>query len=218
MQGTVIKVSLKLFRMTLTALRRYAVTLNERENGMRRSLRIVAVLLLAIGFSGCTTAARKEISMKSQSERMDVFKEVTAGAAPQAGFADLTVKASLKKPLNAQTEESFLLNIDGQAVTWNILGHTERAPQYDEKGQPNPERGEGIKYVLSKNLRLRPGPHRVFLALPAENVSKEVSVTLKDGEAAVLEFKPVYSRHRHPMAHFTKGIEFYDVSLNGTPR
>ncbi len=51
----------------------------------------------------------------------------------------------------------------------------------------------------------------------AENVFKEVSITLKDGEAAALEFKPVYRTARHPMQNFAKGIVFFEVFMNGTP-
>ncbi len=178
---------------------------------------MIVILVLAVSFVGCTTATKKEITIKSQSERTDVFQEMTAEAMPLPGFSDLAVKASLKTPLDKQTEEAFLVNIDGQSVTWNIMGRKEKAPEYDEKDQPNPERGEGMKYVLTKNLRLSPGPHKIFLALPAENVFKEVSITLKAGEAAALEFKPVYRTPRHPMQHFTEGIIFFEVFMNGTP-
>jgi hypothetical protein len=186
-------------------------------NIMKKRSNIIVALVLVIVFAGCTAATKKEITMKSQSERTDVFQEIAAEAVPQPGFSDLAVKGSLKKPLDKQTEEAFLLNIDGQSANWNIMGRKEEAPQYDEKGEPNPERGEGIKYVLTKNLRLRPGPHKIFLALPAENVFKEVSVMLKDGETAALEFKPVYRTPRHPMQHFTKGIVSFEVFLNGAP-
>ncbi len=182
---------------------------------MKKIFKVIVVLVSTIAFSGCMAAQKKEIAMKSHSERTDVFQEIAAETVPQTGSSLLTVKASLKKPLDKQTEGAFLLNIDGQSVTWNITGRKEDAPQYDEKGKPNPERGEGMKYVLSRNLRLRPGPHKVFLALPAENVFKEISITTKDGEVTILEFKPVYRVGRHPMAYFTKGIVFFEVYVNG---
>ncbi len=116
-------------------------------------------------------ATKKEIAIKSQSERNDVFKEITAGSMFQAGFSDLNIKSSIKKPLDKQSEEIFLLNIEGQSAKWNVMGQREEASQHDEKGQPNPERGKGMKYVLSKDLRLGHGLHKIFLALPAENVS-----------------------------------------------
>jgi hypothetical protein len=97
------------------------------------------------------------------------------------------------------------------------MGREEKVSEYDEKGKPNPDRGEGMKYLLTKNLRLSPGPHKIFLALPAENVFKEISITLKDGETAALEFKPRYLRGRHPMEHFRNGIFFFEVFMNGKP-
>jgi hypothetical protein len=157
-------------------------TKEAKMNRMKRSSTIIVPLVLIIAFSGCATTAKKEIATKSQSERTDIFHEFAAEAVPQPGFSDLAVKASLKKPLDKRIEAAFLLNIDGQSVTWNIMGREEKAPEYGEKGQPNPERGEGMKYLLSKNLRLSPGPHKIFLALPAENVFKDISITLKDGE------------------------------------
>ncbi len=184
---------------------------------MKRGSKITTALVLVIAFSGCATTTKKEIAMKSQSERTDVFQEIVVETVPHPGFSDLTVKASLKKLLGKQTEDAFLLNIDGQSVTWNIMGRKEKAPEYDDKGQSNPERGEGMKYVLTKNLRLRPGSHKIFLALPAENVFKEISITLKDGETDDLEFKPVYRRSRHPMQHFRNGIFFFEVFMNGKP-
>lgn len=184
---------------------------------MNRGSKIITALVLVIAFSGCATTIKKEIAMKTQSERTDVFQEIAVEAVPQPRFSDLAVKASLKKLLDKQTEDAFLLNIDGQSVTWNIMGHMEKAPEYDEKGQPNPERGEGMKYILTKNLRLKPGSHKIFLALPAENVSKELSITLKDGDTVALEFKPIYLRSRHPMQHFRNGIFLFEVFMNGKP-
>jgi len=49
----------------------------------------------------------------------------------------------------------FLLNVDGQAVTWKADGLQEITPRYLEDGGRNPEGGTGIRYVLNRRIRLQ---------------------------------------------------------------
>ncbi len=51
--------------------------------------------LCAILLLGCGTAS-KEIPLKSQSERTDVFQEVQKGALIPGGFVELTIASSIK--------------------------------------------------------------------------------------------------------------------------
>jgi hypothetical protein len=57
----------------------------------------------------------------------------------------------------------------------------------------------------------------VFFALPDDDYFIEADVTVKEGEQAVLEFKPVYKYKTFPtrIPTFLKGIKQYEVYLNG---
>ncbi|RPI37249.1 MAG: hypothetical protein EHM54_03620 [Nitrospiraceae bacterium] len=74
-----------------------------------------------------------------------------------------------------------------------------------------------MKYVLQKRVRLRAGQHRIFFGLPEENYFTEVEISLREGEAGDLEFRPAYRTKRIPsrIPTFLKGIDEYEVFLNG---
>jgi len=190
---------------------------------------ILAVLLLS-SLSGCGATATL-IAAKSQSERADVFAEVADASAKPQGYADLIVKANIKThvegyysdepetSLHGKPGYPFVLNIDGQAVVWKVDGQREVKPAHDEQGRTSndPEARTGIKYTLEKKLRLREGAHKVYLALPEDDYIVEAEITLRGGETAVLEFRPIYWHKHVPsvMATFLKGIRKYEVYLNG---
>ena len=208
---------------------------------MKKLILLVLSFITVIILIGCG-ATSKEIRAKTQSERTDVFREVkTEGASPQ-GFADVVIKASLKTHLeghypyeskesqHGKSEYPFLLNIDGQAVIWKVVGQKESRPKYYEKGKAirDPEGGEGIKYVLEKKIRLAAGSHRVFFSLPSDNYALELNLTLEEGGPYILEFKPVYKYKKgHYSLHktrrwkrvetFFKGIKKYELFLDGCP-
>ena len=190
----------------------------------------VVVLVLGPALVGCGAAA-KLIVAKSQSERTGVFTEVTdAGARPQ-GFADMIVKASIKtheagfyigesgKSPHGTPGYPFVFNIDGQAAVWKVDGQKDVKPAYDEIGKTSndPEARTGIKYTLEKKLRLRSGTHKVFFGLPEDDYFVETVITLRDGEEAVLEFKPIYRYKTLPtrIPTFLEGINKYEIHLNG---
>jgi hypothetical protein len=190
------------------------------------------MIFIAIGIIlvGCG-AATKEIARMSQSAKTDVFTEVPAEGTVPAGFGYLIIKASIKTPLEGyytlESKESmhgkpgypFLLNIDSQAVLWKVDGRKEAIPRYDEKGKTSrdPDAGVGMKYTLEKRVGLIAGVHKVFFALPDDDYFIEADVTVKEGEQAVLEFKPVYKYKTFPtrIPTFLKGIKQYEVYLNG---
>lgn len=188
------------------------------------------MIMLGIVFAGCGTTA-KEIQMRSQSEKTDIFAEVKDGDTSPKGFADLTIRASLKTHLEGryilESKESlhgkqgypFLLNIDGQAALWKVDGVKDSRPAYDGNGKTShdPEAREGMKYNLEKRVRLAAGTHKVFLGFPEENFFAEVEVTLTEGGENILEFKPVYRHKTHPtrIPTFLKGIKEYEAYLNG---
>src|SRR3989304_1757605 len=184
------------------------------------------MILLGIVFAGCGTTA-KEIRAKSRSERADVFREVKEEGAPPNGFVDVVIKASIKTHLegyyllepdtrHGKPEYPFVLNIDGQAVTWEVAGQVEDSPKYDEKGGKMPEGGKGMRYVLIKKLQLKPGLHKIFFALLGENKSVEVTVTLNENELSVLELEPIYYRY-DGRPTFERGVSRFEVFLDGKP-
>lgn len=192
---------------------------------------VISMMVVAFGMMvGCGASARM-IAAKSQSERADVFTEVTdTGARPQ-GVADMIVKANIKtheagyyiaesgKSLHGKPGYPFLLNIDGQAAVWKVDGQKDVKPAYDEQGKTSkdPEARTGIKYILEKKLQLRTGTHKVYFGLPEDEYYVEAEIILRDGEEAVLEFKPIYRYKTLPtrIPTFLKGINKYEIYLNG---
>src|SRR3972149_8578528 len=184
-------------------------------------LAICGILLLSCG------TALKEISLRSQSERTDIFKEVQKREPIPGEFVELTITSSIKTHLEGDSllepESSlhgkagypFLLNIDGQAVTWKIDGQKENIPAYDESGKRSPEGGEGMRYNLEKKILLRAGFHKIFFGLPEEKLSLQFETTLKAGDSNVLEFRPVYQRRGKQLRHFSHGVSTCEVLLNG---
>lgn len=204
---------------------------HNREGKMKRITTYVLVVLLLIVLAGCGATASL-ITVKSRSERTDVFTEVTdAGATPQ-GFADMIVKANIKtheagyyigesrNSLHGKPGYPFVINIDGQAAVWKVDGQKHELPEYvDGKTSRDPEAGEGIKYVLNKKIRLRAGPHKVFFGLHEDDYYREVVVNVKEGEAQTLEFMPVYKYKTYPtwIPTYMKGVSHYVILVNENP-
>jgi hypothetical protein len=197
---------------------------------MKRPTATSLVILMLVSLLGCG-ATTKMITAKSQSERADVFTEVNDAGATSRGYVDMVVKANIKthaegyhndeseKSLHGKPGYPFVVNIDGQAVAWNIDGQKDVDPAYDEQGNTsrNPEAGMGVSYVLERKIRLREGAHKVYFILPEEDYIIDAEITLRSGEEAVLEFKPLYW-HKHTPYHiptFLKGVRKYEVYLNG---
>jgi len=196
-----------------------------------RSRIIISTIVVSLGLmTGCGAAA-KMIIAKSQSERMDVFTEVTEAVARPQGSADIVVKANIKtheagyyicesgKSLHGKPGYPFVLNIDGQAAVWKVDGQKDVKPAYDEQGKTSrdPEARTGIKYVLEKKIRVRHGIHKIYFALPEAEYYVEAEITLRDGEEAVLEFKPIYRNKTLPtrIPTFLEGIDRYEIYVNG---
>ena len=196
---------------------------------MNRLIMLFVALLSGLSLLGCGSTA-KEIQTRSQSEKTAVFTEVKDGGAMPKGFAELTIRANIKthiegyyileskESLHGKEKYPFLLNIDGQAARWEVDGIRDAKSAHDADGKTSrdPEAREGFKYVLAKKIRLNAGTHRVFFGLPEDNYSTEVEISLKEGEASTLEFKPIYKTKRIPtrIPTFIKGIDKYEVFLN----
>jgi hypothetical protein len=188
------------------------------------------IAMFCFALIGCS-ATSKTMAAKSQSERTDVFQEI-AGAGPiPAGHAEVVIKAALKTHLvdyyageskeSAHGNESypFLMNIDGQAVLWNVPGAVDSKPAFSPDGtiSRDPEARDGMQYLLEKKIRLLAGQHTVFFGLPGDNYFVQANITVKEGESATLEYKPVYRYKTMPtrISTFMKGFSHYDVTLNG---
>ena len=193
---------------------------------MKNMMRVVLSVSLAVIFANCG-AAREQIRTQSFSEREGVFQEITTAEGPTAGFADVVIKASLKThlPGNGTLLESgdsphggpvyrFVLNIDGQAVTWKVPGQRENIPVVRDRHSQ--EEGDGMKYGMEKRIRLRPGTHRIFFGVSEEDYSKTATVNLQEGKSYTLEFQPIYPRFKrgHPAAR--RGLRGFNASLDNT--
>ena len=197
---------------------------------MKKLFIILVVILSGLSLVACGTEP-KEIRMKAQSEKTNVFTEIRDGGAIPKGFADLTITANIKthiegyyileskESLHGNEKYPFLINIDGQAARWEVDGIRDIKPAYNQDGKTShdPEAREGIKYVLQKSVRLLAGQHRIFFGLPGENYFTLVEISLREGEAGVVEFRPVYRTKKIPsrLPTFLKGIDKYEVFLNG---
>jgi hypothetical protein len=179
----------------------------------------------------CRGAVSAIAASEAQSGKSDVFVEVTdAGVKPQ-GFVDMVVKANIKtheagyyigesaKSLHGKPGYPFVLTIDGQAIVWKVDGRKDVKPAFDEQGKTSkdPEARTGVLYALERKIRIAPGIHKVRFALPEEGYFIESEISLRDGEDAVLEFKPLYRYKEQPtrIPTFLEGIKAYEVYANG---
>lgn len=166
----------------------------------------------------------------SQSEKTDIFTEAKEDEPIPKGFVGLTIKANIKthvegyymleskETFHGKEKYPFVVNIDGQAARWEVVGIKDVKPAYDPDGKTSrdPEAREGFEYNLEKKVQLTAGTHKVYLGLPEEKYSTEVVISLKEGETGMLEFKPIYRTKKIPtrIPTFLRGIDKYEVFLN----
>jgi len=158
-------------------------------------------------------------------EQGAVFEELRDGRIC-SGYVVLTIRASMKTPkegyylfaskdsLQGKPQYPFIFNIGGQGVTWQAIGVPDTQPR-DIDGKRNPEGGEGVKYTLEKKIRIKPGSYRVYVGLTDERLQKEVDVLLSGESVRILEFKPVYRRDRGWGPRFYRGLNDFEVFLDG---
>ncbi len=195
-----------------------------KEADMKTIFRLLSGLLPAILLAGCG-ANMEMIRSKSQSQASHIFQEVKGTSQPPAGYADLVVKSSLKTHLpgyylveaksspHGQPTYTFVVNIDGQATTYEVQGRREDGPAVYDQGRTSSEKGVGMQYVLDRNFRLKAGRHKIFLGLPGDQYFKEVDVTLQEGESYELDFQPHYRRYKWGREAFENGLCGYAASL-----
>ncbi|MFZ5995908.1 MAG: hypothetical protein ACOYW7_00230 [Nitrospirota bacterium] len=191
---------------------------------MKKVLSLMAVIIW--GLTCSVHAVKKEdIAARAEGKASNIFQEVKDGEHPPKGSADLVIKASIKsnaeghflieprKPSKQEAGYPFVLNIDGQGMMVKAESKKEDRPVH-EKGKRHPEGGKGVQYAIEKKIRLAAGQHKVFFGLPEAGYAIETAITLNDG-TNVLEFRPVYRRHRDNVRHFAHGLSRYEVFLNG---
>lgn len=191
---------------------------------MKKLMHSALVVALLILVANCG-AAREQIRTQSLTEREGVFQEVTTTDGPPPGFADVVLKASLKTHLPGEyllefwssphggPFYHFTVNVDGQAVTWKVPGQRENLPVV--KDRDSQDEGDGMRYTLTKKIRLRAGPHQIFLGVREKNTAKTVIVDLREGASASLEFRPIYTRYKQGHPAFRLGfLGFYEVFNN----
>ena len=187
---------------------------------MNTFVRYSGLALCGIILLGCS-ATSKEIRLKSRSERRDVFSESAKEPIP-LGMAELHIRASIKTNVERQFLPGpskgipapgypFLLNIDGQAVSWRVGGQRER------NGKTSPERGEGLRYIFERKLTLSAGLHKIFFGLPEEDAFAQFDVTMREGESYVLEFQPLYGECLTGHKSFLHGVSRLEIVLDGNP-
>jgi hypothetical protein len=187
---------------------------------------IIGILMSALIMPGCAT---KKIATISLEVRDDAFQEIAHKESVPAGYAELTVVSTLKtrkpgdclwtKTSHGTPEYILLLNIDGQ--TARLKG--DMAEDKTTSGGPwDPEAGDGIGYFFKIKLRLKPGLHRVFAALPEDGISFDREMTLMEGSNNVLILTPVYGKKRagrlpgiNEVRSFYEGIRGFNGYLNG---
>lgn len=192
---------------------------------MKRLLIVVVLFSFALPFAGCAILSKK-IKTESQKGRAVGFSEVKEESPIPKGFAEVLIKASIKtheegfywlepkKSMHGKSECPFILNIDGQILSWKVDGKKEDISPYDEQGNKNFEAGLGIKYILDKKIRLAGGSHSIILKLPAEKLETKMEIVLKADRSHVLEFKPFYKHHKKHATTFLCTIAGYNVFID----
>ena len=188
----------------------------------------ITMILALIVMTGC--GGNHLLKAAGSSSRQDVFQEITPGAAPVSGYADLRIYSSLKthkpgiysaKDIHGTADYKIIMNIDGQAAEL----HSDLQRENAEAGAlRDSEAGEGMRYHFSKNIRIEAGPHKVVIALPADDLAIDQIITLTDGSSNSLTLEPVYRSapgKRRPGFHgatsFSEGLKGFRVIFNGKP-
>ena len=193
---------------------------------MERKCFLTAVVFM-IGLSpACTSHEKYSNSLCKGPFAAGSVTEVSINT-KQPGRVAMVLKATLKTHIQGyypiESKHSmhgkpgfpFVANIDDERFEWKDDGHPETLP-YEEKGEWNPEGGEGVRYQIEKNLSLSPGRHRVTLKIPSEGISLTVGIELvRQADPYILEFKPIYNGPGTIEFGFLYGITHMSAFLNG---
>ena len=193
---------------------------------MKKIMQWALLLAFSVLAANCG-ATREHIRTQSITWCGGIFCEVDTPEGPPTGFADVVIRASLKThlpgegPLLESADSphggpfySFVLNVDGQAVTWKVPGQRENIPLLRDRHSQ--EEGDGMKYGLEKRIRLRAGTHRIFFGVYEEDHSKTVTVNLQESKSYTLEFYPIYQTFKLGHPSFRKGLLGFSTLIKDT--
>ena len=197
-----------------------------REIQAMKMMRNTAMTLGLLCLAACA-GNRDLVKTASTGTNHDVFQEITSGSAAASGYADLQVYASLKthrpgiysaNDAHGTADYKMVLNIDGQVVEMaaDLRGESIEAGMF-----PDPEAGEGVRYLFKKSIRVKPGTRKVVIAIPADDLALEHQVTFTEGKSHVIAVKPMYGskpgqqRPGYGSNSFTEGIKGLWMILNG---
>ena len=199
--------------------------MHERKNVMK----IISMLLLAgIVLAGC--AGNGELVKRAETARVsNVYRVITTNVPPEQGYADLTIRASVKThraahfPLgndpHGTSDYQLLVNIDGEPLRIPGVQTSEEGFSDNER---HPEAGDGTRYLFRAHLRLTAGSHRVIVALPGDDVAIQREIRLDERTDTLLEIMPSYYSDRRQSGpgsagatSFREGISGLELSLNG---
>jgi len=181
--------------------------------------------------AGC--AGNKElIRTASTGTNQKVFQELGENLQPAApGYVDLRIYASLKthhpgaysaSDIHGTPYYKMIVNIDGQVTELErqpAAGNRRRARA---RRPGDPEAGDGMRYQFSRNLRIKAGPHKIAIAIPAEGIVIEREIFLAEGRGNNLTLEPVYGvkagKKRlgvYGENSFKEGIRGFKIVVNG---
>ena len=198
-------------------------------DGKKRYVNWVAPLSVLM-MTACASNARL-LRAHAEGTKSGIFQEISDDTPVPAGYADIELSLSIKthalghyrlesgSSLHGKPGYPFILNIDGQAIIWKIDGTETTDPDRLAGGAANPERGNGVRYLLAKKIRVPVGPHRVFFGLPGEDVVRDIEVDPKGSRIYSLNLVPSYGKRGKQARKFTSGVSsltysFVDVTLD----
>lgn len=195
---------------------------------MKAILFVVGFVLILASISGCASVATRTDILCEGPLAGGPLVEVPTAVNPTPGIVGMIIKATIKthpegfyllepkSHMHGKTGFPFVVVIDDRTFEWHDDGHPETLPSYDEKGDPMPEGGEGIRYTVEKKLLVNPGRHRVTLKLSSEKKSITVFVELIGDHAPhILEFKPLYNGPGTRRFGFRYGVVDMHAFLDG---
>jgi hypothetical protein len=188
-------------------------------------------LILAMAFI-CGCALNPElIKSGSVNTRSDIFKVVSNEEKMSLGYAELTIKAAVKKEKPGDyifgnnspdaSDRTLLVNIDGQVMSIKGKKREEKNHDIDLR---DPEAGVGIRHIFSSKMVIKAGSHHLIIAIPEDNVAVEREIILLEGTANYMLLEPIYRgtaiRKRGQgllgSTSFHEGLRGFVVKLNGT--
>jgi hypothetical protein len=179
---------------------------------MKRFTLILLAILIALT-GGC--AGKQASGVRSADKgRLDVFQEVDGKTGIADGDALLDISFSVKHnssrmfwQINRHPDAEFTVHlaIDGQTI---ILQTEPTLETTKGDHTMDPEVGTGWRYVFKKELLLKPGRHRLSVALPAEKIFVEQEIALPGGSSSLV-IEPVYHSTMQPRKHadFSSGLK-----------